>query len=82
MPITYFYALPDGQIKENRDNLPADSVGAVSRQDGLVLRVAYDSDANRVHLQDGFFRRLLGDGDQADDQSYDGLPACSLQDQR
>ena len=64
MPITYFYALPDGQIKENRDNLPADSVGAVSRQDGLVLRVAYDSDANRVHLQDGFFRRLLADGDR------------------
>jgi hypothetical protein len=64
MPITYFYALADGKIKENRDNLPADSVGAINRQDGLVLRVAYDSDANRVHIQDGFFRRLLGDGDR------------------
>ena len=64
MPITYFYALPDGTIKENRDNLPVDSVAAISRQDGLVLRVAYDSDANRVHIQDGSFRRLLAEGDR------------------
>lgn len=59
----FFFVGPDGVVRQNPRILPLDVVLRKYPRDALVLRFAFDSPANALHVQDASFRRTMEEGD-------------------